>query len=127
MRIHNSSGTPCEFWWAVVGAYSFMDNSSLAKGQAFVFDATTGALITPLSNPTPDLDDRFATSVAISEDMVFVGDFRDDTSEYHSGQVYVFRAGGLERGWNDRRPRLHRLEYPQVPKQHPIGVSMAAP
>ncbi len=57
-----------------------------------MFDVTSGTLITPLLNPTPDVEDRFATSVAISEDMVIVGDYRDDTTEYQSGQVYVFRA-----------------------------------
>ncbi len=76
---------------AVVGAYSDQI-STLTNGQAYVFDTTTGALIMTLLNPTPDVEDRFATSVAISEDLVIVGDYRDDTTEYQSGQVYVFRA-----------------------------------
>ena len=50
----------------VVGASS--DNTGgQYSGQAYVFNATTGALIATLTNPSPAANDRFGFSVSMSD------------------------------------------------------------
>ncbi len=76
----------------VVGARSSDNTAAMDGGQAEVFDSTTGALITTLSNPSPSRDDSFGDAVAVSGNMVVVGADRDDTGATDSGAAYVFDA-----------------------------------
>jgi outer membrane protein assembly factor BamB len=66
---------------AVVGA-SYMWSSAWANA-VYVFDITTGRLLSTLNNPTPATADHFGGSVAISGNTVLVSD---------SGCAYVFDA-----------------------------------
>ena len=78
--------------YRVVGAPYVDFNGVTDVGMAYVYEATTGVLITTLANPTPAANDAFGLSVAISGNMVVVGAYRDDTSATDSGSAYVFNA-----------------------------------
>jgi outer membrane protein assembly factor BamB len=57
-------------------------------GHAYVFDATSGSLISTLISPSPLAGGGFGSSVAISDTTVVVG----AQSEPTGGHVYVFEA-----------------------------------
>ncbi|MGZ9108869.1 MAG: LamG-like jellyroll fold domain-containing protein [Micavibrio sp.] len=63
-----------------------------AAGSAYIFNATTGALITTLVNPAPTANDRFGESVAIEGNLVVVTALFDDAGTTDAGIAYVFNA-----------------------------------
>ena len=69
------------------------DTSGADSGIAYVFNASSGALLHTLANPTPAIGDNFGTSVTIDGSLVVVGAPGDDTGATNSGSVYVFDAG----------------------------------
>jgi len=75
----------------VVGAYRD-DTGALNAGSAYVFDASTGTLLSTLANPTPEVDDQFGVSVAVSGSRVVVGANFDDTGATNAGSAYAFDA-----------------------------------
>jgi hypothetical protein len=77
---------------AVVGA-SGEDTTAMGAGSAYVFDASTGALLHTLNNPTPAEYDGFGASVALSGKFAVVRAPGDDTVAVNAGSVYVFNAG----------------------------------
>ncbi len=66
------------------------DTSGPNVGQAYLFDAATGALLQIFDDPTVTGGDRFGFSVAISESNVLVGALGDNTNGDFSGQAYLF-------------------------------------
>lgn len=78
--------------FAIVGAAS--DGVSANEGKAFIFDATTGALIHTLNNPnaySTTNDDQFGYSVAISGNYAIVGAYGEDSADADdSGKAYIF-------------------------------------
>lgn len=74
--------------YVVVGAVG-VDAGANGAGAAYVFNATTGALLRPLSNPYPALADAFGISVAISGNYAIIGASMDDTAGLNSGSAYV--------------------------------------
>ncbi len=64
-------------------------------GVAYVFDATTGALLHTLNNPTPassgTFPDNFGSAVAISGSLIAIGS-EEDLGAPDSGAVYLFDA-----------------------------------
>ncbi len=77
--------------YVVVGAYR-EDRGATDSGCAYVFDLTTGALISTLLNPSPTSFDYFGYSVDISAETVVVGAYRDDSVATDAGTVYLFDA-----------------------------------
>ena len=77
-----------------VGAHRDDPNNITDTGSAYVFDASTGSLLTTLDNPTPDSSDHFGYSVTgIGNDKVAVGAHRDDPNNItDTGSAYVFDA-----------------------------------
>ncbi|WP_236619925.1 FG-GAP repeat protein [Micavibrio aeruginosavorus] len=78
-------------------------------GRAYVFNATTGALVSTLNNPAPHTNDQFGYSIAIDGNLVAVGtpnDAADGTSGVLSGRAYVFNAttGALVSSLNNPYP-----------------------
>ncbi len=69
------------------------------SGSVYVFNATNGALLTTLANPTPAAFDNFGQSVSISGNSVVVGAYLDDTAFGDGGQAYVFQRND---GYFDR-------------------------
>jgi len=76
---------------AVVGA-PLDDLSAYDSGVVKVYDATTGALLHVLTNPSPspDGEDHFGRSVAIAGTRVVVGAFQDDIGSRDAGSAYVY-------------------------------------
>lgn len=76
---------------AVVGAFEEDVDGVIRTGSAYVLDATTGALVTRLVNPSPTDNDEFGSAVAISEVGVVAGAPREDPDDLtNAGIVYVF-------------------------------------
>lgn len=97
---------------------SHRDNTSATDaGIAFLFDATTGALLRSINNPTPDPGDFFGRSVAIFGSSILIGASHDDTVTTDSGSAYLFDAttGGL----------LHTFFDPTPNTDEYFGVSVA--
>ena len=78
----------------VVGAPQFYANFAvLGEGRVFIYDlagATPGTPVLTLSNPGPNSNDKFGTSVAVSGNLVAVGTPGDDTGASDAGSVYIF-------------------------------------
>jgi len=92
---------------AVVGA--FLDDPGEVEnaGTVYVFDATTGVLLSTLINPVPEWGDGFGNAVAISGNVVVVGASRDDPGGVsEAGTAYVFNAttGALTATLNNPTP-----------------------
>ena len=101
--------------YAIVGAYLEDDASGrFDSGKAYIYNATTGALIHTLNNPNPfgaSTSDYFGFSVAISGDRAIVGAHQeDDASGTDSGKAYIYNVttGAL----------IHTLNNP-----NPVGTS----
>ena len=82
----------------VVGAV-LDDTGATHAGSAYVFDATSGALLRTLDNPSPARDEYFGASVAISGTTIVVGAPGAD-------RAYLFDAttGALLRTLNNPTP-----------------------
>jgi outer membrane protein assembly factor BamB len=96
--------------YAIVGAYSEDDASSVSTGKAYIFNVTTGALLHTLDNPnaySTSSNDLFGSSIAISGNYAIVGAYvEDDAGGTDSGKAYIFNVttGAL----------LHTLDNPNA-------------
>ena len=89
----------------LIGAYG--DNTGVTDaGSAYLYDATTGALLQTFNNPTPGQFDYFGQSVSISGDKVLIGAIGDDTGSTNTGSVYLYDAttGALLQTFNNPTP-----------------------
>ncbi|MBU0858641.1 MAG: DUF1566 domain-containing protein, partial [Alphaproteobacteria bacterium] len=69
----------------VVGAY--LDDAGASNaGRAYLFNATTGALLFTLANPSPALNENFGRGVAIKGNRAVVG-------SQNQANAYVFNTG----------------------------------
>lgn len=96
----------------VVGAHLEDPSGIVDAGQAYVFNATTGALVSTLVNPAPTAQDYFGISVAISGNLAVVGAYQDDPGGLTSaGTAYVFNAttGALVATLNKPAPVTYDL------------------
>ena len=77
----------------VVGAPDENGSGYFDGGTAYIFNATTGALIKILSSPNPQDYGSFGASVAINGNTVVVGGPGENASGHvGSGNVYIFNA-----------------------------------
>ncbi len=77
----------------VVGAPGADIESEEDAGAAYLFDATTGALLWELASPEPQARAYFGLSVAVSGNTVVVGvPYYDEDGAVDSGVVYVFNG-----------------------------------
>tara|TARA_R110002111_G_scaffold108858_1_gene167614 strand:- start:602 stop:1858 length:1257 start_codon:yes stop_codon:yes gene_type:complete len=74
---------------AIVGALQH-NGAYVGSGAAYLFDATTGALIREYAPNDPGLGDKFGTSVAMSGNTAIIGASLDDGVHTDSGSAYVF-------------------------------------
>jgi outer membrane protein assembly factor BamB len=61
-------------------------------GQAYLFDAATGALLRTFDDLTPTSYDHFGAAVALDDGRVLIGAPRDDTNGVNVGQVHLLDA-----------------------------------
>ena len=87
----------------VVGAW-LDDTGALNAGSAYVFDAVSGNLLWTLNNPTPDVNEYFGYSVAISGNTIVVGAQYDGTGANDAGSAYVFDAASGNLLWTLNNP-----------------------
>jgi hypothetical protein len=89
----------------VIGA-ELDDTGASSAGQAYLFRASTGALLQTFNNPAPEAGDQFGNSVSVSGDNVVIGAAKDNTGASNAGQVYLFSAstGALLQTFNNPAP-----------------------
>ena len=82
-------GTKC-----IVSGQGEDDASGTNSGKAYIYDVTTGALLTTLNNPNAYgtvANDYFGSSVSISGNKCIVGaNTEDDAGGLSSGKAYIF-------------------------------------
>ena len=66
------------------------DIGAVDDGAVYLFDATSGEFLREIANPTSENFDSYGSSVALSGDLLVVGDNRDNTGAAGSGAAYVF-------------------------------------
>jgi len=80
--------------YIVVSAFLEDEESGNNSGKAYIYSTSTGALLHTLSNPNAFgtvEEDRFGTSVGISDLYTIVGSsLEDDASGNSSGKAYIF-------------------------------------
>jgi len=78
----------------IIGTWAEDDAGGTDSGKAYIFDATTGALLRTLDNPNAynvSTSDQFGYSVSISGDNAIIGaHYEDDASGNTVGVVYIF-------------------------------------
>src|SRR5207249_4548025 len=101
----------------VVGA-PFDASGAPGAGAAYLFDASTGALLHTFLNPLANPDGRFGSAVAIAGGAVLIGAPFDDTGAADAGIAYLFDAasGAL----------LATFENPTPAPGDQFGASLAA-
>jgi outer membrane protein assembly factor BamB len=90
---------------ALVGA-SLDSTTGTGSGRAYVFDASTGALLRALENPTPAASDNFGLDVSLAGNLALIGAQNDDTRGSNAGAAYLFdvTSGALLRSFLDPGP-----------------------
>ena len=84
--------------YAIVGVYLEDDAGGSASGKAYIFNATTGALLYTLNNPNAyaptSVDDGFGHAVAIGGNYAIVGAYseEDDAGQNSAGRAYIFNV-----------------------------------
>jgi WD40 repeat protein len=82
--------------YAIVGAYGDNAAGGSSSGKAYIFNATTGALVHTLDNPNAYgtvSSDNFGRSVAISGNYAIVNAYiEDDAGGLSSGKAYIFNV-----------------------------------
>jgi len=73
----------------LVGA-SGNDTGGTDSGVAYLFDATTGALLHTFQNPTPAANDLFGLHGEIFGNKILIGSPRGDTGATDAGAAYLF-------------------------------------
>ncbi len=68
------------------------NNSNGSIGKAWVFDVSTGQVISTIANPEPTAGDSFGLRLAIDGTTAVVGSLYDDSGATDAGSVYVFNA-----------------------------------
>jgi hypothetical protein len=91
---------------ALVGAPGD-DTGAANSGAAYLFDATTGALLKTFTNPTPAINDSFGNQVAVFGNRALVSATGDDTGAANAGAAYLFdtTTGALLRTFLNPTPQ----------------------
>jgi hypothetical protein len=74
----------------LVGA-PLADLDAVDAGVAYLFDATTGALVETFRNPTPAPGDQFGGALAGAWPVVAIGAWLDDAAAANAGAFHLFR------------------------------------
>ena len=69
------------------------DTRATDAGSAYLYDLSSVTPTTPvatLDTPSPSLDDRFGSAIAISGSLVVIGAPQEGTGAFHAGSAYVY-------------------------------------
>ena len=69
---------------------TYDDTGAENAGAAYLFDATTGALLQTFLNPTPDIHDHFGASATAFGENVVISAHHDNTGALNAGAAYLF-------------------------------------
>ncbi len=79
----------------LVGAFGD-DVGAANAGVAHLFQRNNGALLVTITNPAPNVDDNFGSSVlAIGTNLIAVGALGDDVGAVDAGAVHLFDTNGV--------------------------------
>ena len=85
--------------YVIVGAFFEDDAGGSGSGKAYIYNATTGALVHTLTNPNSygtSANDYFGNSVAISGNYAVVGAYQeDDAGGTSSGKAYIYNPNTI--------------------------------
>jgi hypothetical protein len=81
---------------ALVSAQNDDVGGLVNTGSAYLFDATTGALLHTFSNPTPATSETFGADIALSSTRVLIGTRADRTKAASAGAAYLFDLASFE-------------------------------
>jgi len=108
-----------EFGWsvaisgniAVVGAITESASGYSDAGHVYTFNATTGALMSTLTDPEPRIWGEFGWSVAIAGDTVVVGAILYLSGYWYAGHVDTFRVttGAFVEGFTSPHAQFHGM------------------
>ena len=96
---NNTPASDDRFGYAIAASGDFLavgvpldENSAVDGGSVAVYDISSGtpSLLTTLLSPNPSDAEVFGSSVAISDEILVVGAFREDTGATDAGSAYVF-------------------------------------
>lgn len=78
---------------AIIGAPGEYAKKLVGAGNAYLFNVTTGALVSTLSSPKPKSDGSFGCSVALSGGLAIAGaDGEPFKKDFGAGNAYIFNA-----------------------------------
>ena len=86
---------------------TFNDDLGSNTGSVYVYDVTTGGLLSTIQNPDPQIDDYFGTSIELFGDYIIIGAVGDDTGALGTGSAYLFNVntGDLLQTFNNPDPQ----------------------
>ena len=80
--------------YAIVGSYLIDDGANISSGKAYIYNASTGALLYTLDNPNAygtTTSDYFGWAVDITDNYAVVSAYKEDESlQTDSGKAYIF-------------------------------------
>lgn len=100
----------------IVGA-PFDDALGANTGAAYIFDATTGALLHTLIADDRAAGDGFGLSVAIDGGLAIIGAWNDDDLGSNSGSAYIFHTSTGE--------QLHKITASDAQPNDWFGIAVA--
>ena len=68
------------------------DTDATDAGTVYIYDLTTGTLLTTISNPVPENGDLFGHAVSIDGNYAVVTSILDSTGAANTGTVYIFEV-----------------------------------
>jgi hypothetical protein len=76
------------------------------KGQAYLFDISTGQILQTFDDPTPTIRDLFGSTVALEGNLALVGALFDSTQGIFVGQAHLYdvSTGSLIQTFDDPTP-----------------------
>ena len=83
------------------------DNGAADSGSVYIFNATTGTLVTTIHNPAAAANDHFGSTVDMDGNLVVIGAPDDDPGGIgEAGSIYVYNAttGTLVSTWANPLP-----------------------
>lgn len=111
----SGSGVGIHGNYIIIGAGYEDDASATSSGKAYIFNASTGALLFTLNNPSTG-SDIFGGSVAIYGNYAIVSAINEDVTSSNSGSAYIYNVttGTL----------LHTLNNPTAAFDDEFGTSV---
>ena len=108
--------------YAVVGAFK-QDTGGVDAGAAYIYKKNGSGdyiQIQKIQSSDIEVDDKFASKVAIYGDYVFIGAQNEDTGALDAGALYIFKNDG-----NDTFTQFQKVQASVVTGEARFGTSMA--